>query len=112
MAKEMCGLVLRLPAITVSKNMVGVYDKCYGRQLETLLDLHSPIYCKINEIEGEIKQIIVNLNSPTLSVKGIGPMLFAVIVSEFGDISRFPNPNKMLSCRIGAEIFSIGNLRA
>jgi transposase len=74
-----------------------VYDKCYGTQLETLLDLHSQIDCKIDEVEGEITQIINDLNPPTLSIKGIGEISAASIISEFGDISRFGNPNKMLS---------------
>ena len=81
----------------LEKNTVGVYNKCYGSQLETLLDLHSQIDCKINEIETEITQIINELNPPTLSIKGIGEISAAVIISEFGDISRFENPNKMLS---------------
>jgi len=81
----------------LAKNTVGVYNKCYGAQLETLLDLHSQIDCKIDEVEAEIIQIINELNPPTLSVKGISEISTAVIVSEFGDISRFENPNKMLS---------------
>lgn len=81
----------------LAKNTVGVYDKSYGAQLETLLDLHSQIDCKIDELEAEITQIIEKLNPPTLSIKGIGPISAAVIISEFGDISRFDNPNKMLS---------------
>ena len=68
----------------LARNTVGVYDKCYGTQLETLLDLHSQIDCKIDEVENEIIRIIEDLNPPTLSVNGIGPVSAAVIVSEFG----------------------------
>ena len=81
----------------LAKNTVGVYDKCYGAQLETLLDLHSQIDCKIDEVEAEIIRIVEDLNPPTLSVKGIGSVSAAVIISEFGDISRFESPTKMLS---------------
>jgi len=81
----------------LAKNTVGVYDKCYGTQLDTLLDLHSQIDCKITEIEDEITRIVNELNPPTLTVKGIGAISAAVIISEFGDISRFDNPSKMLS---------------
>ena len=81
----------------LAKNTVGVYDKCYGAQLETLLDLHAQIDCKIDEVEAEIVRIVEALNPPTLSVKGIGPVSAAVIISEFGDISCFGNPSKMLS---------------
>jgi len=81
----------------LAKSTVGVYDKCYGDQLDTLLDLYSQIDCKIDEVEAKITQIVEELNPPTLSVKGIGPISAASIVSEFGDFSRFPNPSKMLS---------------
>jgi hypothetical protein len=70
---------------SLAKNTVGVYDKCYGIELETLIDLYSQIDSKIGELEAEITQIIETLNPPTLSVKGIGAVSAAVIVSEFGD---------------------------
>ena len=57
----------------------------------------SQIDAKIEELEIRITEIITELNPPTLSIKGIGAVSAAVIVSEFGDFSRFDNPNKMLS---------------
>jgi len=82
---------------TLAKNTVGVFNDCYRIELETLLDLYSQIDAKINGVETEISNIIEKINPPTLSIKGIGPMSAAVIVSEFGNFSRFANPNKMLS---------------
>ena len=81
----------------LAKNTVGVFDDCYRIELETLLDLYSQINAKIDELEDEIATIITDLNSPTLSIRGIGPMSAAIIVSEFGNFSRFETPNKMLS---------------
>ena len=82
---------------TLAKNTVGVFDNCYRIEFETLLDLHSQIDSKIDEVEFKIAEIIAVMNPPTLSIKGVGAMSAAVIVSEFGDFSRFPNPHKMLS---------------
>jgi len=81
----------------LAKNTVGVFDECYRIELETLLDLHSQLDAKIEEVEKQIAKIIENINPPTLSIKGVGTFSAAVIVSEFGDFSRFENPNKMLS---------------
>lgn len=81
----------------LAKNTVGVFDECYRVELKTLLDLYLQIDTKITELETEISEIIKELNPPTLSIKGIGPFSAAVIISEFGDFSRFENPNKMLS---------------
>ena len=82
---------------SLAKNTIGAFDKCYAIELETLIDLYSQIDSKINELENEITQIIETLNPPTLSVKGIGAVSAAVIISEFGDFNRFEKPDKMLS---------------
>ena len=82
---------------SLAKNTVGVFDECYRIELETLIDLYSQIDSKIDQVESEITKIIETLNSPTLSIKGVGTISAAIIVSEFGDFSRFQNPNKMLS---------------
>jgi len=82
---------------TLAKNTVGVFDHCYLIELQTLLDLFSQLDSKITDLESQIINIIHSINPPTLSISGIGPISAAVIVSEFGDFSRFLNPNKMLS---------------
>ena len=82
---------------SLAKTTVGVFNECYRIELETLLDLYSQIDVKIEELETKITEIITTLNPPTLSVKGIGAVSAAVIVSEYGDFSRFESPNKMLS---------------
>jgi transposase len=82
---------------SLAKNTVGAYDKCYGIELETLITLYSQIDSKINGLETEITKIIESINPPTLSIKGIGSVSAAVIVSEFGDFHRFEKPDKMLS---------------
>jgi len=81
----------------LAKNTVGVFDECYHIELTTLLELYCQIDAKIDELETEILQIIEKTDPPTLSIKGIGSMSAAMIVAEFGDFSRFPNPDKMLS---------------
>lgn len=48
-------------------------------------------------MEHKIEKLILELNPPTLSINGVGPLSAAVIVSEFGNISRFQNPGQMLS---------------
>jgi transposase len=82
---------------SLAKNTVGVFNERYRIQLEVLLDLHSQIDGKIDEVEGEIEKVIRAINPPTLSIKGVGESSAAVIISEYGDFSRFGNPDKMLA---------------
>jgi len=81
----------------LAKNTVGVSHKCYIVELEFLLDLYCQIDCKIEDLEAEITQMITFRDPPTLGIRGIGPVSAASIISEFGDILRFDNPNQMLS---------------
>lgn len=82
---------------SLAKNTVGEWNDYYRIELESILDLLNQIESKIDEIETEIIKAVREINPPTASIKGIGELSAAVIVSEYGDFSRFPNPNKMLS---------------
>jgi len=82
---------------SLAKNTVGVFNECYRIELESLLDLYCQIDAKIQELESKITEIITAINPPTLSIKGVGAVSAAIIVSEYGDFSRFDSPNKMLS---------------
>ena len=48
-------------------------------------------------IEKNIKGINTTEYQSLISIPGIGPVLGAVIISEFGDISRFDKPSKLVA---------------
>lgn len=81
----------------LAKNTVGVYEDCYRLELDALLDLYSQLDSKIDELDSQITEMIESLNPPTLSIKGVGAVSAAIIISELGDISRFKTPDKVLS---------------
>lgn len=72
-----------------AKNSIGVSNDIFEIELEALLTLHSSIQVQINKLENKIEYIIKELNPPTLSIKEIGIISCARIISEFGDLSRF-----------------------
>ena len=61
------------------------------------LELFSNLDSKISDAEDKIRQLIKDINPPLLSIKGIGELSAAVIIAEYGDISRFSSPHKMLA---------------
>lgn len=81
----------------LAKTTVGVNTDCYHIELELLITLYSQLDSRIGELDEQITAIVTEMNPPTLSIKGIGPVSAAVIVSELGDISRFSTPDKVLS---------------
>ena len=46
-----------------AKNTVGVFSECHRIELETLLDLHSQVDAKIEELEIRITEIITELRT-------------------------------------------------
>ena len=52
---------------------------------------------EVAEIEVEIKKIMDSINSPILSISGIGYDLGSTIIAEIGDFSRFENADKILA---------------
>ena len=81
----------------LAKNTIGESNEVFELQLQILLNLYKEIDIKIDSIDNQISTIVKELNPPTLSIPGIGVNSCATIISEFGDISKFSNPSKMLS---------------
>ena len=81
----------------ISKNTIGESNEIFEIELQTLISLYNEIDSKINSIEKQISTIIKDLNPPTLSIPGIGELTTAVIISEFGEFTKFSNADKLLS---------------
>jgi len=81
----------------LAKNSIGESNEIFELELQIILNLYNEINSKINSLDKQISTIIKELNPPTLSIPGIGDISCATIISEFGDILRFSNPNKMLA---------------
>lgn len=71
------------------KNSIGISNDIFETELESLLILHSRIEVEINKLENKIESIIKELNPPILSIKEIGTISCAGIISKFGVLSRF-----------------------
>ncbi len=57
----------------------------------------SQLTAQINEIEAEIELIMKQIDSPILSIPGIGMTMGAMIIAEIGDFSAFSSPDKILA---------------
>ena len=66
-------------------------------ELNSLLDLYSNISKNISDIEDQIIKLIEDVHPHFMTIPGIGPLSAAVIYAEFGDISNFSSPGKMLA---------------
>ena len=81
----------------LAKNTIGELNEMFEIELDIILNLYNEIDSKINSLDKQISTIIKELNPPTLSIPGIGELTTAVIISEFGDFSKFSNSGQLLS---------------
>lgn len=80
-----------------AKNTIGCSDDFLKFDLENTIELYNTLNNKIKFYDEKIINIIKELNPPTLSIRGIGPISCAGIISEFGDISRFKSADSMVA---------------
>ena len=81
----------------LAKNSVGFHNENTDLLISTYVSIYNDFNSKIDPIEKQISTIIKVLNPRMLTIPGIGEISAASILSEYGDIKNFSNPNKMLA---------------
>lgn len=81
----------------LAKNTVGVTNDILEIELASVIRIFHQVDEEIRHIENQIETLTLELNRPILTIKGIGVQSAAIIISEYGDISAFSSPSKMLS---------------
>ncbi|MBQ2963774.1 MAG: IS110 family transposase, partial [Clostridia bacterium] len=66
-------------------------------EMAIVIDIFSQLDSKIDETEALIRECVLEINPPMLTIPGIGIESAAVILAEFGDFSKFENPAQLLS---------------
>ena len=81
----------------LAKNTVGYYDDNSDLLISTYISIYNDFNNQIDPIDKQISTIIKELNPKMLSIPGLGEISAASILSEYGDITNFSSPNKMLA---------------
>lgn len=80
-----------------ARNSIGSVMLAKSLELKHTIKLISELDTEIQEIEKAVKSIMDEINSPILSIPGIGYRMGAMIIAEIGDFSRFSSPDKILA---------------
>ncbi len=80
-----------------AKNSIGTVSYAKSLELKHTIRRILDINTEIEEIEAQIRSLMLSINSPILGIPGIGVITGAMILSEVGDFSRFDNPDKLLA---------------
>ncbi len=81
----------------LAKNTVGNSSDFLIQEMKMVLDIYGQLDSKVDETEELIQMCVRDIDPPLLSIPGIGVDSAAVILSEFGDFSKFKNANQLLS---------------
>lgn len=81
----------------LAKCSIGNHSPARAMELKMLLARIDLLSEQIKDYDKQIKIIMDELDSPVLTIPGIGYTLGATIIAEVGNISRFSSPAKLLA---------------
>lgn len=80
-----------------ARNSIGSKMPAKSLELKHTIQLIRELNAEIAEIESAIQDIMDEINSPILTIPGIGYRMGAMILAEIGDFSNFDSPDKILA---------------
>lgn len=81
----------------LASNSIGSSNRSLTFELQQTIRLIQSVQQEINELDKQIKIVVDELNTPLLTIPGIGYTIAAIILAEIGDINNFSSPAKLLA---------------
>ena len=81
----------------LAKSSVGSGNSAMSIQITHSISQIELLEQQLDDIEAVIQNLMTELDSPILTIPGIGVLNGAMILGEIGNISRFSNPSKLLA---------------
>ena len=95
----------------LAKNSIGYSTEIDEQIIKSIIAQVRTIDNEINELNKMLEPLMEELNSPILTIPGIGMNLAAMIIGEIGDISRFDNPEKLIKyAGLDVRIYQSGTI--
>ena len=94
-----------------AKNSIGYSTEVDEQVIKSLISQFETIDKEIETLNNELNPLLEDLNSPILSIPGIGPNLAAMIIGEIGDINRFSTPEKLIKyAGLDVKVYDSGTI--
>ena len=81
----------------LAKNTVGNENQYLISLLQSILNIYNTLDAEVSSLDSQITEIMKQYDSPIASIQVISLISAASLIGEFGDISKFDNPNQMLA---------------
>jgi len=97
----------------LAKQSIGFDSRAMGFELKQAIRLVQNLQDEIKELEAEIKSVMLGIDSPILTIPGVGFILGAIILAEIGNIENFDNPSKLLKfAGLEPSVYESGKYKA
>ena len=95
----------------LAKNSIGYSTEVDEQIIRNLVTQARTIDEEIDMLNELLEPLMEELNSPILSIPGIGINLAAMIIGEIGDINRFSNPEKLIKfAGLDVKVYQSGTI--
>ena len=95
----------------LAKNSIGYSTEVDEQIIRNLVTQVTIIDEEIDLLNELLEPLMEELNSPILTIPGIGINLAAMIIGEIGDISRFDNPEKLIKfAGLDVKVYQSGTI--
>jgi transposase len=81
----------------LASNSIGSANRSVAFELQQTIRLIQSVQNEIDILDKQIKIVVDEIDSPIITIPGIGYTLAAIILAEIGDIERFLTPAKLLA---------------
>ena len=82
-------------------------------ELQQTIRIIQNIQTEIDILDRKLKEIVISLKTPLITIPGISFVLAAIILAEIGDIFRFDTPAKLLAfAGLEPSTYESGNFKA
>ena len=97
----------------LAQKPVGSSDRALSLQVTQSVDQIELLDRQIHEVESEMENIMLGLDSVIMTIPGIGYINGGMILGEIGDIHRFASPNQLLAfAGLDPSVYQSGNFSA
>ena len=81
----------------LAKISIGTSSDALGFELQQIIKTIIFLQEQIDSLDKKLKELVIRLDSPILSIPGISYVSAAFILAEIGDINNFDSPAKLLA---------------
>lgn len=81
----------------LAANSIGSSNRSLAFELQQTIRLIQSVQLEINALDKQIKLVVDELNTPLMTIPGIGYTIASIILAEIGDINNFSSPAKLLA---------------